>query len=1088
MRRMKTYLALPCLFFGLCAFAWANSNGHSEGDGSAYIPGTEGRMLREFKLRTELAESAEASLSLAPDWLRMDLSDMFTRLPSEDQEAYGLLLLSIADPRLIDEVAFSIAHSSARILTETDPQLYARNAELLYQISEEVPYAEIIDQGEPGVDPDFYSTVRYQTKRGGVMGQYELPMDVYYWEVAHPRLPEEIPSMSSDAADDDFACGYLWREYLFYNPSDEYDYSTNFMATTPNRIYDSDVSGWGRSASGYLSDGGRTCPDGIVAAGPAWEMPTLIEYSLGYCRVVVTTMELERAHAMGKTELLENLIMRSGPYGNDLLLPPHDPNGSYVNPDQVVILDTSGNQEMLGPITSVLDSHEIIYWVNAPDDLYDASWDTIRKVIIPSHQDWAFYESIADSQFMDKFNVWAGRVSGVLEFHGACDIGDSWSGLQLFGLRYNPEPLDDLSVFGYPVLGDVIGNADYFWDDTVTGAVLPGNRPFESGAMALDVVTNWVSRNMAFKRKGSHWLTQSNEICYGHGGYCGEIGHLLNAAARTCLLPSATVCDYVFDHVSNEFWEGEWRGYEVGWEVGSSIIASQNMISSDAYAVVHERADMYSINATSRFTPVCRFHATVQDLFGNPVDCAMVRVWVPLGGSDGVFGNPIADYTDSRGEAVLELGDNHDYWFEVRSASGNLDRQKILANTQADMDYMHTFTVDGPPVPQMPAIEPIEFASTPEPAYRLNVSFAADYETIYSLSRMTFSIKKESSANIDFFVLNGENFTKYKAGEPFSAYEWRNDIKADEFEVEIPDQVAYYLIFSNEDTHSARQFVTINLSVSENQDGAWNVIEDFETFEGIPAGKAYIITLNNRTAPSVYAAGFFEAEVNSAGGFEFGIQALVLDPDSACDIAEVELCYAGIPLGKVLTDDGLSGDAVAGDGIFTLAESYLPDMISPGVYPLEVAVSDIAGNSGVPWPYLRVGSVQIALTAAASPMNPNVYKPVATAEGAPRIIGGGFFGADAIDPGDVVRIVVFVEDPDGLSDIDRVELYLEGGIPTGLSLNDDGIDGDDQAGDALFTFQTALPEGLPSSDMTLEVVAFDKSGNSSARYPYFTIR
>ncbi|MBN1591881.1 MAG: hypothetical protein JW941_01380, partial [Candidatus Coatesbacteria bacterium] len=103
------------------------------------------------------------------------------------------------------------------------------------------------------------------------------------------------------------------------------------------------------------------------------------------------------------------------------------------------------------------------------------------------------------------------------------------------------------------------------------------------------------------------------------------------------------------------------------------------------------------------------------------------------------------------------------------------------------------------------------------------------------------------------------------------------------------------------------------------------------------------------------------------------------------------------------------------------------------------------------------------------------------------IIGGGFFGCDTVRVGHNVRIAVLVSDTDGSSDIDRVELFLEGGIPTGIGLHDDGVDGDDYAGDGIYSFQTPMPSGIPSGNMTLEVVAFDKSGNSSARYPYFTI-
>ncbi|MCD6326383.1 transglutaminase domain-containing protein, partial [bacterium] len=933
----------------------------------------EGNLIYGQTSKTKIARQAEEALEIVPNWIRMDLYDIFTRLPQANQEDYGRLLLSITDTRLIDEVAFSIAHSSARILINSSPDLYKRNAELLYQIDQEIQYADIVDHGTPGIDPDFYSTVRYRTIRNGEIGHFELPLEIYYWYVAHPKLPEEMPSMSSTADDDNFACGYLWREYLFYNPSEQYDYSANFMVLNPNRIDDIYIADWGHSASGYLVDGSRTCPDGIIAHGPATEKPTLIEYSCGYCRVIVTTMEIEQAANDGRGELLENLVMRSSGYGAELLLPPLDPSGSYNHPDEVAIVDSSGDPSILGPITSVLNDFEIVHWVLSPEDMSEANWDAFSKIIIPSHQELAFYLAISSNGFMDKFNEWTGKVGGVLEFHGACAEENSWSDLQLFGLNYIPEPVNDLGIFGYPVLGYVIANASFLWDDSDTDAILPGLRPFEPDSMAVDVITNWVSRNMAFKRRGSTWRTQSNQICFKHEGYCGEIAHLLNAAARTCLLPSATVCDYIFDHVSNEFWERDWHGYEVGWEVGQSTIASQNMISSHAYAVVQERADMYSVNATARFTPVCRFHASVQDSQGNPVDCALVRTWVPIGSAeDDLFGTPISDYTDSSGQLVMELGDNHDYWFEVKSAAGNIDKIRILENTQADMDYTHIFTVSGGDAPQLPEIEPMLFPAISQPPYRLHVSFEADYEALYSLSALTFAEKEEGTANVDFFILDVDNFEKYDEGEPFSAYEWREDCKGDEFEVQIPDDELYYIVLSNEDAFVAKQFVTVNLDVSQNIEAAWTPIENYTNFTAIPAGRAYVIMFNNKLAPSVYAAGFASAEVNSSDGFELGIHALVHDPNGRLDVREVELCYDGVPLGKYMRDDGELGDSIAGDGIFTFSESYLPSALDPGVYRLEVQATDTAGNKSVSWPSMNVLSAPLRLSGRTCSLNTDI--------------------------------------------------------------------------------------------------------------------
>jgi hypothetical protein len=226
----------------------------------------------------------------------------------------------------------------------------------------------------------------------------------------------------------------------------------------------------------------------------------------------------------------------------------------------------------------------------------------------------------------------------------------------------------------------------------------------------------------------------------------------------------------------------------------------------------------------------------------------------------------------------------------------------------------------------------------------------------------------------------------------------------------------------------------------------------------------------------------------SSGSFQLGVRAFVFDPNGPHDVREVELCYGGVPLGRFLKDDGKFDDALAGDGIFTFSERYMPGTLGPGVYKLEIRAKDMAGNTGVSWPYLNVLSTPLRLTEPTCAMNTDIWQPAATAAGAPVILGGGFVGRDTVQTSEVVRIIVYVEDPDGLSDIDRVELFLEGGVPTGLLLHDDGADGDDRAGDGVWTFQTFMPGGVPTGNLTLEVVAFDKSGNSSARYPYFTVR
>ena len=1046
----------------------------------------DGDYIRDLTLKTAISPSAAESLEIVPDWLRMDLYDMFTRISANNQEDYGQLLLSISDPRLIDEVAFTIAHSSKSILSSSDPDLYVVNAEFLYQVDPEIAYADIIDYGEAGVDPDYYSTILYTSIVSGATVQYELPLDIYYWYVVHPKLGDENPSMNPTLTERTSTYGYLWREYLFYNPSEEYDYSMNYMVRGPNLLTPSDLEGWGPAAPGYIDTG----IEGVIVGGPGVEKPVLIEWAWSYGRVVFTTLEVERAAGAGKKNVLENLLMRSSGHRSELLVK------HGAGQDQVGIVDGTGDPAILDPIVEVFEDNSIVYSVVSMEEMYDRGrWDYFSKVVIPSYQTYDFYASLATVGFMNNFKSWVGSVGGVIEFHGACDPEHDWNDLRPFGRSYVAEPVDGVTINPYPVLGDVIKKATHVWDDSYVRAGLSRYRPFEEDSMAVDVITNWASRMLSFQARGNRPI-QPNQVCFEHNGNCGEIQDLINAAARACLVPSAGVNNHTWDHVSCEFWDQGWHGYQVGWNVGGASIANQGVLSDkdlgggkDLSAILQDRGDTWPVNATSRYSEACRFHVKVEDVYGNPVDCAEIRPWVRwFNKPDERLVCPLSAFTDSKGRVVMDLGNKRDFWFDVRSRAGDVGRQQepLLTDTVTGEDYEHTFTVDGV-VPQLPDLDAIEFPPVPQSPYKLLVSYNVDYETQYSLSKGSFGNKSYDAPNLDFFILKSADFRSYSDGEAFSAYEWRHNSAGDEFEVDLPDDEVYYLVFSNEDTLTVKEFVSIQLQLFQNDGGAWTPAESYTNFIGIPAQDSYVIMFNNRLAPSVYVAGFFDAEVDSSGSFELGVRAFVLDPSGPHDVRDVELYYGGVPLGRYLKDDGQYDDAIAGDGIFTFTQRYMPKTLYPGVYRLEIIATDMANNTSIPWPYLNVLAVPLRLTGPSCPLNTEIWQPAATADGAPVILGGGYFGRDIIQTGDLLRIVVYVDDPDGQSDIDRVELFLEGGVSTGLFLHDDGADGDDHAGDGVWTFQTFMPAGIPTGALTLEVVAFDKSGNSSARYPYFTV-
>ncbi|MBN1592763.1 MAG: hypothetical protein JW941_05890, partial [Candidatus Coatesbacteria bacterium] len=461
-----------------------------------------GDYFRNLTLTEAISPTAEEALEIVPDWLSMDLYDMFTRLSPVDQESYGQLLLSISDPRLIDEVAFTIAHSSKSILSSTDPDVYVVNAQLLYEVDPIISYADIIDYGEAGTDPDYYSTIIYTSIVSGATVQYELPLDIYYWYVVHPKLGDEYPSMNPNPSTNQSTYGYFWREYLFYNPSEDFDYSIYRIAKYPNMLEEGDVDGWGPSATGYLADGSRQCNEGIILGGPGTERPVLVEYHWSYGRIVVTTLDVERAYDAGHGAVLENMLMRSSGHQDEFMVPYSGP-GSYF--DQIGIIDDSGDPDTIGPITEVLDDNGVRYILLTVSEIMEIEeWERyFTKLLIPSYQSRATYESLVSEEFMAKLNDWLNTVGGTVEFHGACTAENDWSDLQVLKLSYVAEEIDDFSINRFPVLGDVISKATHVWDDNYVKAGLSRYRPFEEGQMAVDVITNWASRMLWIRARGN---------------------------------------------------------------------------------------------------------------------------------------------------------------------------------------------------------------------------------------------------------------------------------------------------------------------------------------------------------------------------------------------------------------------------------------------------------------------------------------------------------------------------------------------------------------------------------------------------------
>ena len=172
--------------------------------------------LGDTLLPYALTATARSAIAASPSWIQVDLENNLRRLSQTDQDRYGNLILGLSDPRILDEVAFQVAHLSYVILggASWDERLISTNASLMYQIDPELQYVDIVDYGTGTLDQ--YSTTRYRTIVGSDTTTVEIPREMYYYYIVMPRLSDEQPLMN------EYVYNLFWREYLYYQHDEGY--------------------------------------------------------------------------------------------------------------------------------------------------------------------------------------------------------------------------------------------------------------------------------------------------------------------------------------------------------------------------------------------------------------------------------------------------------------------------------------------------------------------------------------------------------------------------------------------------------------------------------------------------------------------------------------------------------------------------------------------------------------------------------------------------------------------------------------------------------------------------------------------------
>ncbi|MDH7515173.1 MAG: T9SS type A sorting domain-containing protein [Bacteroidota bacterium] len=214
-----------------------------EGEDVAFRVDPAARSITRLTPERPLSAEALRALEAAPSWLENDLRLKFILLAAKRLDAVFAQIILDAEERLRDEVAFVVAHASMQTLTDSrfaqDRAMITRNAETIYRYADSLRYVRLVERGSVAAR-DWYTTAEYRiydpTFRDTVWS--EIPRELYYWYVVHPKLDQEGVYVRDNFNDNSGqrTYGYAWRDFIWNNPDPAHDYTKVNITTTKGTV------------------------------------------------------------------------------------------------------------------------------------------------------------------------------------------------------------------------------------------------------------------------------------------------------------------------------------------------------------------------------------------------------------------------------------------------------------------------------------------------------------------------------------------------------------------------------------------------------------------------------------------------------------------------------------------------------------------------------------------------------------------------------------------------------------------------------------------------------------------------------------
>lgn len=209
-----------------------------------FIIDTKNKNISQTKT-SDLSSESEQAIKRAPLWLADQLRLKFNELRTSGvttEKQYANLILT-AGEKQVDEVAFTIANMSYQSLTDSrfisDKEAILRNAEMIYKFADSLKYVKLVEHKDEQTG-DYYTTTTYRIYDPVLKDTIwsEIPKEIYYWYIVHPKMDQEgvyVKDNSNDASGQR-TYGFAWRDFIWNNPDPAHNYTNVNKTTTKGSI------------------------------------------------------------------------------------------------------------------------------------------------------------------------------------------------------------------------------------------------------------------------------------------------------------------------------------------------------------------------------------------------------------------------------------------------------------------------------------------------------------------------------------------------------------------------------------------------------------------------------------------------------------------------------------------------------------------------------------------------------------------------------------------------------------------------------------------------------------------------------------